>query len=90
MDEEGTRGPVSRGLRRSVINPRPVPRVALTRPEAALALGMSVKHFDRHVKPALRVVYCGGLKLYPLAELERWTDGHASAAPADRITSASP
>lgn len=64
--------------------------MALTRPEAVLAPGMSVKHFDRHVKPRLRVVYSGGLKLYPLAELERWTDRHASAAPADRITAASP
>jgi len=47
-------------------------RLALRRRDAAAALGMSVSHFQRHVQPQLRCVYSGQLRLYPLAELERW------------------
>jgi excisionase family DNA binding protein len=53
---------------------RLVPRVTLTRAEAAQALGMSVDHFERHVQPDLRVVRSGRLVLVPLRELERWVD----------------
>jgi hypothetical protein len=52
----------------------PVPRVALTRGEAAAALGMSVDSFERHVQPDLRLIRRGRLRLVSLAELERWTD----------------
>jgi hypothetical protein len=55
-------------------DPRPVPRIALTRREAAASLGMSVDHFDRHVRPGLRVVHSGKLALFPLRELEKWTE----------------
>ena len=54
--------------------PRQVPRVTLRLPEAAAALGMSVDHFDRHVRPSLRLVQSGKLTLVPLAELEKWAD----------------
>lgn len=53
---------------------RPVPRVALTREEAADALGMSVDHLERHVLPHLRVIRSGRLVLISLKELERWCD----------------
>ena len=48
------------------------PRLALSRRDAAAALGMSLRHFQRHVQPHLRCVYSGQLRLFPVAELERW------------------
>jgi hypothetical protein len=50
------------------------PRLALSRQDAAAALGMSLRHFQRHVQPHLRCVYCGQLRLIPMAELERWVN----------------
>lgn len=57
---------------------RPVPRLAFNQQEAAEALGISVDHFDRHVKAGLPVVYAGSLRLYPRAALERWLSDHES------------
>ena len=54
-----------------------VPRLAVSRPEAAEALGMSLAHFDRVVRPSVAVVYSGKLRLYPIAELQRWLDAEA-------------
>jgi hypothetical protein len=48
------------------------PRLALSRREAAAALGMSLRHFQRHAQPHLSCIYSGQLRLYPVAELERW------------------
>jgi hypothetical protein len=48
------------------------PRLALTKREAAEALGMSVDSFERHVQPELRVVRRGKLRLFALSEIERW------------------
>lgn len=48
------------------------PRLMLTRNEAAMALGVSLRHFQRHVQPHLTCVYSGQLRLYPIAELEGW------------------
>jgi hypothetical protein len=50
------------------------PRLALSRRDAAAALGMSLRHFQRHVQPHLRCIYSGQLRLYPVAELERWVN----------------
>lgn len=50
----------------------PVPRVALTREEAAASLGMSLDSFERHVQPDLRMIRRGKLRLVPVRELERW------------------
>ena len=52
----------------------PVPRVALTREDAAAALGLSLDSFERHVQPDLRLIRRGRLRLVPVAELERWAD----------------
>lgn len=52
-------------------------RLALGRREAAEALGVSLSHFQRHVQPHIRCVYSGQLRLYPVAELERWLVEHA-------------
>ena len=55
----------------------PIPRVALTREEAAAALGISLDSFERHVQPELRLIRRGRLRLVPVHELERWADGAA-------------
>jgi hypothetical protein len=49
-----------------------VARLLLTRQEAAAALGMSLRHFQRHVQPFVRCVYSGQLRLYRPRDLERW------------------
>lgn len=49
-----------------------VPRLALTQPEAAAALGMSLDSFQRHVAPDLAVIRKGRLRLYPVREIEAW------------------
>ena len=56
----------------------PVPRVALTREEAAASLGVSLSHFERHIQPELRLIYSGSTRLVPLRELERWADRAAT------------
>jgi excisionase family DNA binding protein len=55
---------------------RQVPRLAFNQQEAAEALGISVDHFERHVKADLPVVYSGSLRLYPRTALERWLAEH--------------
>jgi hypothetical protein len=58
----------------------PIPRLALTREEAAAAVGMSLDSFERHVQPDLRLLRLGRLRLVPVRELERWAEEHASRA----------
>ena len=58
----------------------PIPRLALTRSEAAAALAMSVDSFERHCQPYLRLVRIGKLRLVPVAELDRWLRDNAEAA----------
>jgi hypothetical protein len=55
----------------------PIPRLALSREEAAAALGMSLDSFERHVQPTMRLVRLGRMRLVPVRELERWLDEHA-------------
>jgi hypothetical protein len=55
----------------------PIPRLALTRGEAAAALGMSLDSFERHVQPTLRLVRLGRMRLVPIGELERWLEEQA-------------
>jgi hypothetical protein len=51
----------------------PIPRIAITREEAAAALGMrSVDSFERHVQPEIRLIRRGRFVLVPVAELERF------------------
>ena len=54
-----------------------VPRLALTRAEAAASLGMSVDSFERHVQPDLRVIRRGSIRLVSVRELERWLEANA-------------
>lgn len=55
-----------------------MPRVLLTKREAAQALGMSVRHFERHVQRCLRCVHSGQLTLYPIRDIERWANEEAT------------
>jgi hypothetical protein len=55
-------------------------RLALSKLEAARALGVSVDFLEEHVLPDLRVVREGRRRLIPVRELERWLDSHATLA----------
>jgi excisionase family DNA binding protein len=68
-----------------VTAPRRVPRLALTRQEAAESLGMSLDSFERHCQPELRLVRRGRLRLVPVAELDRWLDRSAALAVAEEV-----
>jgi len=48
------------------------PRVALSRQEAATALGMSVDSFEKYVQGQVKTIRCGRMLLYAPTELERW------------------
>jgi len=54
---------------RTLIDP---PRIALTRTEAAAALGCSPTFFDERIRPELRCIRRGSAVLWAVAELERW------------------
>jgi excisionase family DNA binding protein len=58
-----------------------VPRLALTKAEAAEALGVSVDFLEQHVMPELRVVRRGRRRLIALGELERWLQQNGEAVP---------
>ena len=57
--------------------PDPGPRLALSKAEAAEALGVSVDFLEAHVMPELRVVRKGRRRLIAVAELERWLEASA-------------
>lgn len=54
-----------------------VGRLALSKVEAAAALGVSVDFLEEHILPELRIVYRGRRRLIPVAELERWLEAEA-------------
>ena len=54
-----------------------IPRVALSRREAAEALGVSLDFFEKHIQAELRVIRRGSLRLIPVRELERWLEENA-------------
>jgi hypothetical protein len=49
-----------------------VQRLALSKSEAAKALGVSVDFFDAHVQHELACVRRGRRRLYPVAAVEQW------------------
>jgi hypothetical protein len=55
----------------------PIPRPALTREEAAAAIGMSVDSFERYVQPTIKMLRVGRMRLVPVGELERWVELYA-------------
>lgn len=51
--------------------------IALTKPQAAAALGVSVDSFERHIQPDLPVIRRGRLRLFPVAALQAWAATNA-------------
>jgi hypothetical protein len=51
--------------------------IAVPRLEAAAMLGMSGGKFDEVVRPYIAAIRQGGLLLFPVAELEKWTKENA-------------
>lgn len=49
-------------------------RLLLSRQKAAERLGVSLRHFERHIQPQIPCVYSGRLRLYRPRDLERWID----------------
>jgi hypothetical protein len=52
--------------------------LALSKHEAADALGCSLRFFEQHILPELRVVRRRSLRFIPVSELERWLEEQAS------------
>lgn len=63
-----------------------VPRIALTPPEAAAAIGVGPDFFDANVAPELRLIRRGRKRLVPVAELERWVAETAVRSVAEEIS----
>ena len=55
-------------------------RLALSKTEAAAALGVSIDFFDAHVAHEIRIVRRGRRRLIPFRELERWLESNAARA----------
>ena len=55
----------------------PVPRLALTREEAAQACGMSLDSWERYCQPHVRMLRFGRLRLVPVRELEQFLNDTA-------------
>lgn len=51
---------------------------ALQRKWAAAWLGISVDHFDRYVRPHVQPIYVGDVRLWRVADLQRWLDKQAA------------
>ena len=56
----------------------PIPRLGLSRDEAAAALGMSLDSFERHVQPTLPICRLGRMRIVPVGALERWLTENAA------------
>lgn len=54
-----------------------VPRIALTRTEAAAALGMGATSFDQYVAPHVKMIRLGKIRVVAVDELERWCESVA-------------
>ena len=61
----------------------PVPALALRRAEAAAALGVSVEHFDQHVRPHVAAARLGSVVVYSVAGLQAWLNRNAHAIAED-------
>lgn len=54
-----------------------VPRLTLTKAEAATALGVSGDFFTQHIAHEVRCIRRGRLRLYPVSDLQRWIEQSA-------------
>jgi excisionase family DNA binding protein len=65
-------------VRRPAASPEDrIPRLALSKLEAAQALGVSVDFLEQHVMHELRIVRRGRRRLIPVAEITRWMESNA-------------
>lgn len=55
----------------------PIPRIALTIPEASASLGIGVDFFNENIRHELKMIRRGSKVLVPVAELERWAEANA-------------
>lgn len=62
----------------------PIPPIALKPTAAAAAMGVGETFFNEEIAPDLRVIRRGRVRLFPVAELERWADEHAEKTLGDR------
>lgn len=62
-----------------------IPRIALTPPEAAAAIGVGPDFFEANVAPELRLIRRGRKRLVPVAELERWVAESAARPIAEQV-----
>lgn len=63
----------------------PIPRIALTPPEAAASIGVGPDFFDANVAPELRLIRRGRKRLVPVSELERWTAENSARPLAEEV-----
>lgn len=61
-----------------------VPRIVLSRAEAAEALGMSLTSFEQYVQPEIKLIRRGRLGLVTVAELTAWAERAAEPTLSDR------
>lgn len=61
----------------------PIPRLLLSRDEAAVAIGLSVRELDDRTSPRgpIRCVRVGRRVLYSPAVLQQWIDSQTAAEP---------
>lgn len=64
--------------RDSVADRLPDHRLAMTKRQAAEALGVSVDSLERHVMPEIKVARCGSTPLIPCSELVAWLERNAA------------
>jgi hypothetical protein len=63
----------------------PIPRIALSKPEAAASISVGVDFFEEYVAAHLRTIRRGKKVLYPVAELERWVAENAEQSVAEAV-----
>jgi excisionase family DNA binding protein len=54
--------------------------LAVSKRQAAQLLAVSEDYLDEHIRPEIRVVRRGRRVLFPMKELDRWLEQHASLA----------
>lgn len=62
-----------------------IPRLALSKAEAAKALGCSLRFFEMQILPELRVVRKGRRRFIAITEIERWLTTSAGASIRERL-----
>ena len=65
----------------------PIPRITLTPPEAAAAMGMGETFFNAEVARELRLIRRGRKRLVPVSELHRWAAENAAPSMAEEVGS---